>query len=60
MVEIDQTDPFCVLKAGVSVKQLPPLEKALPFVTNCPNEVIVEITKSVKASVTRMRRMYEF
>jgi hypothetical protein len=36
------------------------LEKALPFVTNCPNEVIVEITKSVKASVTRMRRMYGF
>jgi hypothetical protein len=29
-------------------------------VTNCPKEVNVEIMKSVKASVTRIRRRYEF
>ena len=58
MVDVDQTEPFWVLKAGVSVKQLGPVANALPFVTNCPKEVIVKKTKTVKASVNRIPRKY--
>ena len=59
MVEVDQTEPFWVLKAGVSVKQFPPVEKALPFVTNCPKVVIVKSTKTNTASVNRISRKYD-
>jgi hypothetical protein len=60
IVEVAQTEPSCVFTGGVKVKQLPPVENALPFVTNCPKEVIVERTKRMKASVDRIPRKYEF
>ena len=59
MVEVDHTEPFCVLKAGVSVKQFPPVEKALPFVTNCPKVVMVKSTKTSTASINRIARKYD-
>ena len=60
MVVVDQTDPSCQLKAGVNVKQFPPVANALPLVTNCPNEHIVEMTKSIKATVIRIARKYDY
>ena len=59
MVEVDQTEPFCVLNGGVRVKQFPPVENALPFVTNCPSVVKVKSTKTITASINRISRKYE-
>jgi hypothetical protein len=60
IVEVAHTEPNCVLTGGVSVKQLLPVANALPFVTNCPNVVKVEMTKSINASVNRISRKYNF
>jgi hypothetical protein len=59
IVEVAHTEPSCVFTGGVSVKQFPPVEKALPFVTNCPKVVMVKSTKTFTASINRMKRKYD-
>ena len=59
IVDVDQTEPVWLLMAWVSVKQFPPVEKALPFVTNCPEVVLVKSTKTIIARINRISRKYE-